>query len=296
MADNTPDDVFKLFDLEDDEQPVSTGGAGPANTDTVPVTPAGDTADSWSQITGNAELVRVLKALVTSREPQTHVLVYGPNRSGKTFSVHTALKAKFCRERRDDLEPCNRCKSCRTWESGAWNRIGFFRNREGHDFKYSWIDGTNPSTIDEELACRYRDRGCPLVLYIDEVSDPEFLKFMPRLIKPMTETPMTIIASGVRLGGRKDPVTGARFPGLSKDFVYRFTSIVKTTAPAPPDFRRWLSGEVVRRGLAPDDAVLDLIIEQAGHIPGQALRPLRAARFLGVPLTLAFVESYRWEV
>jgi hypothetical protein len=118
---------------------------------------------------------------------------------------------------------------------------------------------------------------------------------MPRLIKPMTETPMTIIASGVRLGGRKDPVTGARSPGLSKDFVYRFPTIVRTTAPALPDFRRWLREETERRGQSPDEATLDLIIERAGHIPGQALRPVRAARFLKVPLTRSFVESYRWE-
>ncbi len=43
---------------------------------------------------------------------------------------------------------------------------------------------------------------------------------MARLIKPMMETPIKVLASGVRLGGRKDPVTGARLPGLSKDFCY----------------------------------------------------------------------------
>jgi hypothetical protein len=133
-------------------------------------------------------------------------------------------------------------------------------------------------------------------LFIDEVSHPEFIKLMPRLIKPMTETPMTIVASGVRLGARKDPVTGHKSPGLSKDFVYRFAAIEKTTAPAPTDFGRWLGAEIRRRGQEVDDGTLALIIERAGNIPGQALRPVMKAELMQKPLTRAFIEEFQWEI
>ena len=285
------DNVFDLLDTMDDEQLVTD----PVNLP-PPVAPAGDTADSWSRIVGNGEFVRVMKAFVEYAQPRRHILVYGSNRSGKTYTVHTALKAKFCRFRLPNLDPCNRCMSCRTWEAGGWERLVSYVNKEGQSFRYQMIDGTNPSTYAEDIVCGYRNRGCPLVLYIDEVSHPEFVKFMPRLIKPMTETPMTIVASGVRLAPRKDSLTGSRSPGLSKDFIYRFAAVVKTTAPAIPDFHRWLSDEVRQRGLSADEATIALIVERAGNIPGQALRPVMRAELMRQPLTREFVEEYRWEV
>ncbi len=283
--------VFDLLDTMDDERPVTDPADLPP-----PVPPAGDTADSWSRIVGNGEFVRVMKAFVGYAPPRRHILVYGPNRSGKTYTVHTAMKAKFCRFRLPNLDPYNRCKSCRTWEAGGWERLATYVNKEGQTYRYQMIDGTNPTTFAEDVVCGYRNRGCPLVVYIDEVSHPEFVKFMPRLVKPMTETPMTIVASGVRLRPRKEPVTGARYPGLSQDFRYRFAATVKTTAPAIPDFHRWLSDEVRQRGVEADEDAVALIVEGAGNIPGQALRPVMKAELMRVRLTREFVEEYRWEV
>jgi hypothetical protein len=83
------DDVFKLFDLEDVDAPQPE-----------PKWPeVEDTAKSWSDITGSTKLVEVMKAFVLFSKPRRHILVYGSNRSGKTFTIHTALKAKFCRKR-----------------------------------------------------------------------------------------------------------------------------------------------------------------------------------------------------
>jgi len=287
MATTDPDfDLFRHFDLEADE-PHPVTAARP---------PAADTADGWDRFCGNTHVLAVLKAFVVYPRPGRHILVHGPNRSGKTFMTHTALKAKFCRDRRPDLSPCGRCPSCVYWNNSGRGRIGCYRNQEGHDFRYYPIDGTNPATFDEDLVCFYTDHRCPLVLFVDEVAHPEFLRLMPRLIKPMTETPVTIVACGVRLGPRKDPVTGQKSPGLSKDFVYRFAAIERTTAPARPDFLRWLTGEARRSGFEADEATLSLIIDRAGEIPGQALRPLMKAELMQVPLTRQFVEGFRWDV
>lgn len=258
---------------------------------------ARDTAHSWADITGNTTCVELLKRFVTFRESGYHILIRGHNRSGKTTTINTALKAKFCVKRLPDLSPCNECSNCRRWNSGHVNRRGYYENAEGHQFFYHAIDGTNPATFHEDTVCFYVDYLRPLVLYIDEVAHPEFVKFMPRLLKPMMETPMTIIASGVRLGPRKDSLTGQRLPGLSKDFVYRFIGgIVKTSSPHPDDFLNWLKRSIVRMDVVADDKALPLIIEKAGTIPGQALRPLQKAKLTGEVITVGFVENFDWEV
>jgi hypothetical protein len=165
-----------------------------------------------------------------------------------------------------------------------------------HSFTFVAVDGTNPATYEEEKICFYRDNSCPLIVYIDEASHPDFIKFMPRLIKPMTERPITLVVSGVRLRPRKDPATGARIPGLSKDFIYRFAIIKRTTAPGRPESLAWLRKVAKQHDLNPDDETLTQIMEKAQNIPGQALRPLWEAQFLGVPLTRESVDKFRWEV
>ena len=147
------------------------------------------------------------------------------------------------------------------------------------------MDGTNPATYDEEKLCFYRDSACPLIAYIDEASHPDFIKFVPRLIKPMTERPITLIVSGVRLRPRKDVATGLKLPGLSKDFVYRFAAIKRTTAAAKPESLTWLRKMARILNLEPDDETLSLILDKSQMIPGQALRPLWEADLLKVPLT-----------
>ncbi len=281
-------DLFQIMDLEgwgDEEELMRP--APP---------PPGDTAESWEDIAGNTECKEVLRAFVRFALPRRHILIYGPNRSGKTTMIHLALKSKFCQDRGDDLNPCNKCGNCRRWNYGTHNREGSYRNRDGHNFTYVIVDGTNPATYDEDKICFYRDYKCPLIVYIDEASHPDFIKFMPRLIKPMTERPITLVVSGVRLRPRKDPTTGLKLAGLSKDFVYRFAAIKRTTAAAKSDSVVWLRKVAKAFNQDPDDETLSLLLEKAQMIPGQALRPLWEADLLGVPLTRERVENFRWEV
>lgn len=282
------EDLFKIIETE---------GFGDEEILTKAVPPSSrDTAESWASITGNTASKDVLRAFVLSKGFGQHVLIYGPNRSGKTTMIHLALKAKLCKNRDPDLNPCNLCVNCRRWNEGAGNRFGHYRNMEGQDFKFLAIDGTNPATYAEDTVCLHRDNRCPLIVYIDEVSHPDFIKFMPRLIKPMEETPITIVASGVRLRSRKNPVTGVKTPGLSKDFVYRFWSIKRTSAAAKQESLIWLRQRAERFDLHPDDETLNLILDKACMIPGQSLRPLREAKLLKVPLSYRFVENFNWEV
>lgn len=255
-----------------------------------------DTARSWNDITGNHACIDVLKTFTTFHKAGYHILIHGHNRSGKTVMIHTALKAKFCVQRTPDLGPCNHCPNCIRWDSGYVSRDGGYQNQEGHEFFYIGIDGSNPLTYQEDRVTFYVDYQRPLVLYVDEVADPEFIKFMPRLIKPMTETPMTIIASGVRLRPRKLPVTGQRLAGLSKDFIYRFAAIEKTTSPDPTEFVSWLGRQAVRMGVDADEDALHLIIKECGSIPGQALRPLMKADLMKKRVDRAFVEAFNFEV
>ncbi len=231
-----------------------------------------DTAESWELIAGNSECKEVLRAFVTFSEPGRHILIYGPNRSGKTTMIHLALKAKFCGNRAPDLNPCNNCPNCRRWNAGVDCRYRSSRNCDGHTFKYIAVDGSNPTTYQEDVLCFYRDDFVPLIAYIDEASHPDFIKFMPRLIKPMTERPITLIVSGVRLRPRKDPVTGMKLPGLSKDFVYRFSAINRTTAAAKPESLVWLRRMAAKYKMQPDDDTLSLLLDKSQMIPGQALR------------------------
>ena len=63
---------------------------------------------------------------------------------------------------------------------------------------------------------------------------------MPRLVKPMGESPITVVAGGVRVGPKHDPKNGIRLPGPSKDFYLRFVKPMRTTAPQPGTFLAWL--------------------------------------------------------
>jgi len=255
-----------------------------------------DTFRRWEDVAGNTAARALLKGFVRQPGRPEHVLIYGANRSGKTWMIHLALKAKFCRNRGTDLNPCHACANCQLWDQGGLDRNEYFQpNAEGQAYRYHAVDGTNPWSFDEGLILRYSDRRVPLIVYIDEVAAPEFQPFVPKLWKPMTETNIAVIASGVRLRPRRDKATGLRRPGLSEDFRFRFALVETTTAPCEEDFLCWLGRQCQDRSLDPDDATLRLIVEKAELVPGQALRPLRKAKALGVPLTREFVEQFRWD-
>ena len=156
MAQHDPDfDMFRFYDL-------CQGNAEQLKA--RPATRSTDTAHSWDGIVGNAECKAVFQALVTEPRPQRHLLIHGPNRSGKTSLVHLMLKAKFCMSRTPTLDPCHACHSCLYWDNGGRARLGFYKNAEGHSFKYYAIDGTNPATFNEDEVCFYRDPSRPLVV------------------------------------------------------------------------------------------------------------------------------------
>lgn len=255
-----------------------------------------DTFHVWEDVAGNSAAKELLKGFVIHPGRPEHVLIYGANRSGKTWMIHLALKAKFCRNRGADLNPCHHCVNCELWDRGNPDRNQFFSpNAEGQAYRYHAVDGTNPWTFDEGLILRYIDRKMPLIVYIDEVAAPEFLPNVPKLGKPMTETNIAVVASGVRLRPRKDKVTGLKRPGLSEDFRFRFALVETTTAPCEEDFLAWLRMQCRQRSLEPDEQTLRLIVEKAERVPGQALRPLRKATALGKALTREFVEQFRWD-
>src|SRR5947209_5047618 len=84
-----------------------------------------DTFQTWHDILGNSGLKRTMQALVAQpHNPRNHVLVYGANRSAKTWTIHLTLQAKFCRRRDTSLNPCQVCPSCQRWQSGARLRNG----------------------------------------------------------------------------------------------------------------------------------------------------------------------------
>src|SRR5262245_43463776 len=74
-----------------------------------------DTFRGWEDITGNSAAKELLQGFVRQPGRPEHVLIYGANRSGKTWMTHLALKAKFCRNRGEDLNPCHRCANCLLW-------------------------------------------------------------------------------------------------------------------------------------------------------------------------------------
>ncbi len=135
-----------------------------------------------------------------------------------------------------------------------------------------------------------------MILFLDEVASPAFAPYIPKLFKPMTEAPLTIIACAVRIKAVRDRRTGKLRPGLPADFRFRFPNIDKTTSAPAPEFVAWLQQQCQRYGLQVDDlSTLELIRDRSLNIAGQALRPLRRAAFLQVPLTRSFVEGYIWD-
>jgi hypothetical protein len=57
----------------------------------------------------------------------------------------------------------------------------------------------------------------------------------------------------------------------------------------------WLRQRCQEQSLEADDTTLELILDKARNIPGQALRPLRRAKFLERKLTIEFVQAFRWD-
>jgi hypothetical protein len=253
-----------------------------------------DTFQSWDEIIGNDEVKATLRAAVRKPGGRNHILAYGANRSGKTWSIHLALQATFCRALGENLNPCQTCDSCRRWNSGFNRRDGRYYNGK-RSFYYYGVDGQNPTTFDEKLITGYTDSECPMILYIDEVASAKITSYLPQLLKPMQEGILTVLASGVRIKPEKDPKTGKTKPGVLADFRYRFPNIVKTSPTSRPQFLAWLRKECELRSLHPDDETLNEIATQAKLIPGQAQRPLKRASFLEVPLTLEFVKGFRWD-
>jgi hypothetical protein len=157
------------------------------------------------------------------------------------------------------------------------------------------VDGNNPSTFDEEFILNYVSHGCPMILYVDEVASQKFAPYVPQLLKPMTEGFITVLASGVRIKAIKDEKSGKIKPGVMADFRYRFPNIERTSAPPRTELLVWLRQQCVERKLEVEEVTLELILDKARNIPGQALRPLRRAVFLQEPLTLRFVQAFRWD-
>ncbi len=255
-----------------------------------------DTFASWKDVLGNRQLKVTLRTFV--RRPYTarnHVLVYGANRSGKTWIVHLACQAKFCRQRDETLAPCQQCDSCLKWQSGAGYRDGRYFNG-AESFEYRGVNCTAPGGFDEEAVLGHRDQNCPLILFLDEVASSAFATSIPKLLKPMTEQPITVLACGVRVKSVRAKKGRRARPGLPDDFLYRFPHILKTTTAERGEFIVWLERQCQRRALQVEDlSALELVYDRSRAVPGQALRPLDRAAFLGVPLTRAFIEEFRWD-
>lgn len=253
-----------------------------------------DTAASWESIAGNSDYIGALRPFVSSDQPQDHILVYGPTRSGKTTTINLALMAKFCQRRTPALNPCHECSNCRVWASGPSYRNRSYRNTEGQNWTFLAVDGTDPSTYEEDFVCGYYNHASPLIYYVDEVVHPAFLRFMPRLLKPMTERPVSILASAIWIRPHRHPETKKILrPGLSKEFINRFV-VCKTTNLVPNEARERLKCDANQLGLCPTDEALNLILEKTQGVYGQALRPLKEAKRLKRLLSLEFIQRFRW--
>jgi hypothetical protein len=255
-----------------------------------------DTFATWNEVIGNTRPKRALGAFASQpHRPHHHIFLYGANRSGKTGLVHLGLQAKFCRNRGDSLNPCQQCDSCRRWLSGARFRNGqYFNGKE--TFEYVGVDGTDTATFDEDRILGARDWPRPLILFLDEVASPAFAAVVPKLLKPMMESPITVIACAVRAKGVRNRNTGRIKPGVPPDFRFRFNIIEKTTTASEADFLMWLEHQCQRRAIKVDDkSTLGLIWQKALGVPGQALRLLHKAEFLQLPLTRSFLDQFRWD-
>lgn len=255
-----------------------------------------DTPRKWGEILGNASLIRTHQAFASPQfAPRSHILAYGANRSAKTWTAHLSIQTKFCRKRDASLNPCQECVSCLRWRSGAGYRNGMYFNGT-QSFEYLGVNCHDLETFDENKVLGPRGSDCPLVLFLDEVASPTFSPIIPKLLKPMMELPMAVIACGVRIKSIRDKKTGKAKSGLPPDFRFRFPNIVKTTTVPQEPFLAWLRRQCAIRTLRVDDPeALDLIRQKSFSIPGQALRPLDSAKFLGVPISRTFVEEFRWD-
>jgi hypothetical protein len=107
---------------------------------------------------------------------------------------------------------------------------------------------------------------------------------------------MVVIACAVRIKTTKESRTGKAAPGLPADFRFRFPNIEKTTSVSQAEFIAWLEQQCASNNVTfTDRSVLELIHQQCLGVAGQALRPLRRARFRGETLTREFVSAFRWD-
>lgn len=135
---------------------------------------------SFSDIYGNALLLRHLQQAVAGGRVSHAYLLTGSTGSGKRLIADTFAKTLQCEE--SGTEPCGHCKSCSAFDSGNHPDIVYVRPTK----KTLGVDDVREQILEDVSLKQYRYR---YKIYIVEQADTMTVQAQNALLKTLEEPP-----------------------------------------------------------------------------------------------------------
>lgn len=238
----------------------------------------------WSEIAGNAPLVKLWKDYITNGPCNTACT--GPNRTGKTRLTSLGIRALLCINRTPTLDPCGKCSCCKMLGEARTSHYGLFAAISESQYGFHPIDCENVTAEELDILRMEGDlEKSTTLVYLDEVAVLRSRRLEGKLLKLIDESKATWIASAISLKKKKGKRKGEWVDRLSTEMKGRFAIKIGTSLPNYDDLYQWI-----------EDRCRDWnihIIESEKTIPEMIKRTQRRVGYVIHMLAFAATRSER---